>query len=219
MHTSRGSKQAPTSRPTRAVPPSRRERQKAETRECLYRAALKLFAERGLAATTVEDITKAAGVAKGTFFNHFRAKEEVFSVFIEIQVAKVASAVQNARQARDSTKAVLHQLFRRLAEEFGRDATLTRALLSSIFLNETAREVMAQGMARARQALTKVIAPGQERGDIRTDRKADAIALAFQRAMLGTVVVWAVRAEGRLSSRLDVSFGDFWAAVAPHVKK
>ena len=139
---------------------SRHERQKAETKECLYRAALKLFAERGLAATTVEDITKAAGVAKGTFFNHFRGKEEVFSVFIEIQVAKIASAVQDARKARDSTKTVLRQLFRRLAKEFGLDRNLTRALLSSILLNETAREAMAQGMARARQALTKLDCPG-----------------------------------------------------------
>ena len=37
------------------------------TRERIFRAALKLFAERGVLAVTVEDITEAADVGKGEF--------------------------------------------------------------------------------------------------------------------------------------------------------
>ncbi len=194
--------------------PSRRERQKAETREQLYRAARSVFAARGLTASTVEEITKAAGVAKGTFFNYFRTKEEVFKVFIEIQLANVTGAVEEARGARGNARTVLRNLFHRNAGEFGSSATLTGALLSALFGSEPVREITAQGMANARRKLAAVVAAGQERGEIRTDRKPGAVALAFQQALFGTLSVWAVQRKGKLASWLDASFDNFWAGIA-----
>lgn len=54
---------------------SRRERKKLETRQALLEAAVSLFHEKGCEATTVEEITERADVAKGTFFNYFSSKE------------------------------------------------------------------------------------------------------------------------------------------------
>ncbi len=196
------------------VQPSRHERQKAETRERLYRAARSVFAERGLSASTVEEITKTAGVAKGTFFNYFRTKEEVFTVFIEIQLANVAAAVEEARSARGNARTILKNLFHRNAGEFGRSATLTGALLSALFGSEAVREITAQGMASGRQKLTAIVASGQERGEIRTDRKPEAVALAFQQALFGTLTVWAVQRQRKLASWLDASFENFWAGIS-----
>src|SRR6266566_3248600 len=45
-----------------APPSDRRQRRSAEIRERLFRSALALFAEKGFAETTVEDISKAADV-------------------------------------------------------------------------------------------------------------------------------------------------------------
>ena len=59
-----------------APPSSRRVRRSAETRERLFRTALDLFARKGFSETTVEDITEAADLGKGTFFNYFPSKEQ-----------------------------------------------------------------------------------------------------------------------------------------------
>lgn len=56
---------------------TRRERKKLATRETVRAAALDLFADRGFAGVTVEQICERADVATSTFFRHFATKEEV----------------------------------------------------------------------------------------------------------------------------------------------
>jgi AcrR family transcriptional regulator len=53
-----------------------RERRRRETRLDINLAALELFEQRGVAATTVDEIALAAGVSASTFFRHFKTKEE-----------------------------------------------------------------------------------------------------------------------------------------------
>ncbi|WP_067182649.1 acyl-CoA-like ligand-binding transcription factor [Microtetraspora niveoalba] len=62
--------------PERAVP-SLRERKKAKTRRAIQEHALRLFAEQGYEATTVEQIAEAAEVSPSTFFRYFPSKEDL----------------------------------------------------------------------------------------------------------------------------------------------
>src|SRR6185436_5244058 len=65
---------------------SRRERKKEETRERIFKAACKLFRNKGFEATTIDEIAEKADVAKGTFFNYFPRKEAVLGFLSEMWI-------------------------------------------------------------------------------------------------------------------------------------
>ncbi len=56
---------------------TRHQRRRMHTRQKITRATLDLILERGYAAITIQDITQRADVGRGTFYLHFKDKEEV----------------------------------------------------------------------------------------------------------------------------------------------
>ncbi len=201
---------APTARP------GRRERRRAEVRERLFRAALALFAERGFNATTVEAITEAADVGKGTFFNYFPAKEHVLGALAQIQLGKVEAAVHEARGSHARVRPVLRKLLNALAEEPGRSPALFRSLVIALQSNEAVREWIGQTLARGRGMLVELFTLGQKRGEIRRDHKPEGLALALQQGFFGTLMLWTLPPASRLNDRLEITFDLFWSGIAAH---
>ena len=195
------------------APPGRRERRKAETREKLFRTAMRLFAERGFFQTTTEDITTAADVGQGTFFNYFPSKEHILTVLSGRQIEKVKDAHREAETTKTPIREVLYGLMHAIAKEPGRSQALTRSLLAAFISNDEVRNLLRETLARGRGILAEIIAAGQQRGEIRKDRDAGALAMAFQRSVLGTLLLWAIQPSGDLDAWLDETFKDFWAAA------
>jgi len=77
-----------------APPPSLRQQRAQETRDRLFFAACELFVANGYVGTTVDSIAARAGVAKGTFFVHFKTKDAV-------AVQLIGNQTSAARRARD----------------------------------------------------------------------------------------------------------------------
>src|SRR6516162_76589 len=112
-------------------PTSRRERRSLELRERLFRSALDLFALKGFAETTVEDITEAADVGKGTFFNYFPSKDHILVAFGEMQLAKLEAAIAEVRRTNKPTSEFLRSLGPRMIQEPARNPEIIRALLQA----------------------------------------------------------------------------------------
>ena len=181
----------------------RRERRAAETRLRLFRCALRLVAERGFPNVTVEDITEAADVGKGTFFNYFPSKEHLLIAFGQYQVRKVDAALAEAREA----KIPIHQVLRRLAHSVshdpGRTPLLIRSMMVAPLTNDTVRELMIVNMARGRKALAELMTIGQQRGEIRNDLSPRHLARAVQQGMFGGFLLWSLDPALEISNWLD----------------
>jgi len=70
-----------------------RERQAEATRQLLISVARELFAERGYGATSVEEIIRRAGVARGALYHHFPSKDALFRSVYDAVQADIAARV------------------------------------------------------------------------------------------------------------------------------
>ncbi len=84
------------------LPKTRAEKRREDTRRRLMKATYEIIANRGLEGLVIQDITEAAGVGYGSFYNHFTSKEAA------------AAAVVDA--SRNYTKEVYRQLADRTSD-------------------------------------------------------------------------------------------------------
>jgi AcrR family transcriptional regulator len=66
------------------------------TRSALLSAARGLFAERGYAAVSTEEIVRAAGVTRGALYHHFRDKQHLFRAIVEQLEQEIAERIATA---------------------------------------------------------------------------------------------------------------------------
>ena len=193
----------------------RRERRSAELRERIFRSALRLFAEKGFAETTVEDITEAADVGKGTFFNYFPSKDHILLAFTDMQLGKLAESVEHFRNSSEPLRVFLENLTTRMTEEPLRNPGMIRALLQGFVSSTAVREVMISKQERAHQLHTQMVLIGQERGEIRGDLPAPEIAHAFRQTIIGTLMIWSVAGDATLANRIRSALSMLWSGLAP----
>ena len=96
-----------------------RARQRAETRERLFEAALKEFREFGFAGAQIDRIAKAAGVVRGTFYFHFPSKDDVL---IEL-ARRVNSRIARRVAALSDDSSSLGDILRRINDAMGDEHT------------------------------------------------------------------------------------------------
>jgi AcrR family transcriptional regulator len=77
------------------------------TRNRLLQAALKAFGEKGVEATTIEDVTERADLGKGTFYRHFSGKEDIVVTLIAESVQRLVQEIRKAAGARQGLQEVL----------------------------------------------------------------------------------------------------------------
>jgi len=147
-----------------------RRRKEARPQEILE-AALSVFAEKGFAATRMDDIAQRAGVTKGTIYLYFSSKEEVFKSLVRESIGGTISRVtENAKAFEGSAKDLLVFVIRAIGTFL---RTSDRVVLPNIILAESGNfpellrfyrfEVVEKGIA----LLSSIIARGIERGEFR----------------------------------------------------
>jgi AcrR family transcriptional regulator len=202
-------------KPAIALTSDRRQRRGAEIRERLFRASLDLFAQRGFVETTVEDITNAADVGKGTFFNYFPSKDHILLAFAEMQLGKLQSIIENLRTTGEPVPQFLRTLGIRMTEEPGRNPSLMRALLLANLSSTPVREAMRINQARGHKLLSEFVKIGQQRGELRSDLPPEEIAHVFRQTVFGTLLIWSLYGDDSLSARIHTALDVLWQGLSP----
>lgn len=172
-------------------PASARATRALERREAILAAALDAFVERGFAATRIEDIAAQAGVAKGTVYLHFADKEALFQELVRTNIGPLIARLGHPPAGDGSARAMIETF----AVTFVREVAGTRRgdILRLIISEGTRfpqlsefyyREVVARGV----EAMSRMIALGISRGEIRNEALARFPQLVVAPAMLG--VIW-----------------------------
>lgn len=77
----------------------------------IFETSMKLFAEKGYDATSIEEITSVVGVAKGTLYYHFSSKEEIFNFLVEegMNLLKNSITIKTSKQEKyiDKLRAIV----------------------------------------------------------------------------------------------------------------
>lgn len=105
----------PQSAPASTEPAPREprgERRKRKTREKLLDAAFRLMAERGMDAVAINDITEAADVGFGTFYNHFASKEAIYAAVMDALFEDFADALERITSGVEDPAEVISICFR-----------------------------------------------------------------------------------------------------------
>ncbi len=169
---------------------SRRERKKEETRGRIFREAIRLFKKRGFDATTIDEITERADVAKGTFFNYFPRKESVLAYLSEQQLVEVESNAEAIFSASDPASAKLVGIYLAAAAAYTQDRELSRYVLNELM--KRAFDVTEEGAhgTRWNTLIHRALAMGRDSGELRADLDIPRAAEVFTGVYYSTVYTW-----------------------------
>lgn len=179
------------------------------TREQLFSAASLLFQARGFETTTVDDIVREADVAKGTFYYHFKSKEELVVVMARLQLGDCITAMQTSIEAGQPPLDALRAFICDAAAAAEHNREISRIFLS-LSLREPPPTVDGSKLPSFREAAAYGVAAAQAVGDIRTDRSAGELGGYLGALFLAAEVAWLMDATGdSLVARADRAFTFF----------
>ncbi len=176
--------------PARSTP---RTRDKGDKRDRILDAAVSVFAKTGFHATKVSDIARVAGVADGTIYLYFRSKEELLVSLFEDRVERLLRYMERELAKQETAR----QKFRRIVElQLGilQDERELAEVVTIILRESTKliKEFAAPKFMEYLDAIAKVVAEGQARGEFRSDVSPHLVARATFGALDGIALTWAV---------------------------
>jgi TetR/AcrR family transcriptional regulator, cholesterol catabolism regulator len=172
---------------------SRRERKKEETRTRIFRAAIRLFRDRGFESTTVDEITERADVAKGTFFNYFPRKESVLAYLSELRLDEAMESASAILESTQSARQKLLELMTTAVEVYESDRELSRFVMVNLIQRAFGPEE--EVSQRWQKLVVRFIEHGQATGELRRDLDPERAALVLRSVSLSTVFMWAACPE------------------------
>ncbi len=155
------------------------EESKSANRERLLAAAADEFARKGLDGANINEISVAAGFAKGTVYNHFPSKEGLFLAVVE-QACELAASGASVATSKASTRTRLRAVLASDVEWARSHEPFARVLVHEIITaNPRFYPQVLEAAEPFISRVREILADGVERGEVRSDHSVDELALTF----------------------------------------
>ncbi len=171
--------------------------------------AAELFAERGIAATSVDEVLAAAGAGKGQFYHYFRGRDELAAAAVGFRCAQVVAGLSAALGEVSSLAGLEHALAGFVAgfEEAGMPGGPIGTLSTEVAgRNEEARLQAAAGFDAWEQLLAGALERMRQGGELRADTRPAVLATGLLAAIEGGMVLSQARKD-MASLRVAVEAG------------
>ena len=137
-----------------------------KTKRKIFETSMKLFAEKGYDATSIEEITATVGVAKGTLYYHFSSKEEIFNFLVEegVKLLKNSIAIKTDKLSNSLDKIraiVLIQI--KILVKYENFMTI---ILSQIWGNDDRSKMCRNYVFEYIQMIEEIVKQGIKQGEI-----------------------------------------------------
>lgn len=185
----------------------------ALTRQHLLEAAREVFAERGVARTSLEQVAKEAGVTRGCVYWHFKNKAELFYAMRDQVALPIIDTIEEpalAEAREDPLEGIanfLKGVFGRMAEDEPTRRTFEVISLKCEYVDEFA-QVLEEIMRRVHELVPKLAAAyrrAQAKGQLAAGSDPELLALDTSAFFHGLVRLWLTDTEGRfVRGRLEV---------------
>ncbi|MDF9408994.1 MAG: Fatty acid metabolism regulator protein [Pelotomaculum sp. PtaB.Bin013] len=146
----------------------------------IFDAAVKVFAEKGFARATVEEIAKQAGIAKGTIYYNYKGKKELFLSLLEEGIERLEAAVSREVARKDTVLAKLEALVSAQLSFFEEYRDYCKILLSEVWgLGHRWEEQVQRLRSGYFKTIQELLEKGQAEGVIRDDLETETTAAAI----------------------------------------
>ncbi|MFJ7735697.1 TetR/AcrR family transcriptional regulator [Lysinibacillus sp. NPDC097287] len=174
-----------------------RQKKALETREKLLKKSLNLFNKYGFEHVSVEQITKACNVSKGTFYTYFPSKYDVILEKFKELDSFYSTVEQNINQALPASEKILtlyKEQMMYLINVVGKD--LMRTVYTAAMTNQVEQDhYLISPQRKIFQILNTYIEEGIRLGEFREDLDLTQIQTIVQRCMRANVYDWLIHNE------------------------
>lgn len=184
---------------------------KRAKKELIERTALRLFAERGIAETTIRDIASAAGIAEGTMYRHFDSKDDLAKELFVENYKKVGRELREIQKSKPTAKAKIGAMVAHYCGEFERDVDMVSYLFNA---RHSQMQHLTKRMDNPYLVFRSVIRAGMARGEI-PEQNPDVAASMVMGVILQVIDsrLMAGRIKGRISDQAETITRACWRVL------
>lgn len=181
-----------------------KQRRGEKTRDKILKTALKLFSEKGYDNVTVDEIVKKSGTSKGSFYQHFSAKSDIFLArFTEVDdyYLEVFRSLPSEMDSLDKLSIFIEELMEYLDKEMGKG--LMKVIYSAA-LNSKEHTYFLNQNRPLFLIIRTLIEEAKERGTINNEQSIDEIATLITQSLMGTIYHWGIHESKQSLKSLSI---------------